>query len=96
VTLRAVICWTQTSHVSGISATTIDEDNRCEKCEDNQQSEEEEPPWFDIRESKSPKSPEERDVKKNTVAPCNSGETGVSKLLFKENRNFFLGDQALV
>jgi hypothetical protein len=96
VALRTVVSWTQASHISRITSAAIDEDDRCEKGKDNQETEEKEPPRLDVRESESPKRPQERDIKEDTVTSCYGRKPGVSKLIFKEIRNFFFGDQAFV
>jgi len=96
VAFWTIVCWTQASHISGITSTAIDEDDRRKKRKDNQQAEEKESPRLNVRESESPKSPKERDIEEDTVTSSYGGKPSVSKLLVKEKGNFFLGDQAFV
>ena len=70
VTFWAFVSRRKASHVTGVPATSVDEqDRRCER-EQQEQSEEEEAPGLNIGQRGSPQDPKERQVEEHAVTSC--------------------------
>ena len=73
--LWTVVSGRQSSHVTGILAASVDEEDWSGEGEQNQQNEEKQTPWFNPGQGRAPQYPQEGEVEEDAVSACDGGKT---------------------